>query len=98
MDRKQLVSEFTEQKHERRRASALYFIGPVLYSYGPHFPLAYIRGGRAFFNTDKYSRTTSRHQSAARLALDRAGFSITYKTPDEMQELIRADQVGPYAW
>lgn len=44
-------------------------LGNVIYSYGYHFPIALIRGGECFFNTDKYSRTTSRHQSEVRSAV-----------------------------
>lgn len=37
----------------------------VVYSYGPHFPLALFDydAGKWFHNTDKYSSTTSRHFS-----------------------------------
>lgn len=44
--------------------------GNVIYSYGYHFPIALIRGGECFFNTDKYSRTTSKQQSQVRQALN----------------------------
>jgi hypothetical protein len=38
----------------------------VVYSYGPHFPLYINSGGMWFENSDRYSRTTSRHLSLAR--------------------------------
>jgi len=45
--------------------------GNVIYSYGYHFPIALIRNGQCFFNTDKYSRTTSKQQGQVRRALNR---------------------------
>ena len=43
--------------------------GRVIYSYGYHFPIALIKDGACFFNTDKYSRTTSKHQTEVRRAI-----------------------------
>lgn len=36
---------------------------PVLYSYGEHFPLAVLLGRYALMNDERYSSTTSQHQS-----------------------------------
>jgi len=38
----------------------------VVYSYGPHFPLFVYTHGQWFETTDKFSRTTSKHQSQLR--------------------------------
>lgn len=38
----------------------------VVYSYGHHFPIYIFAGGQWFANEDKYSQSTSRHQSQAR--------------------------------
>ena len=48
-------------------ATSLY----VVYSYGQHFPMAVyeFHTRRWFYNEDKYSSTTSRHQSYVRSAL-----------------------------
>jgi hypothetical protein len=35
----------------------------TIYSYGYHFPIAIRRNGILYVNKDRYSRTTSRHQS-----------------------------------
>ena len=35
----------------------------VVYSYGKHFPVALFKDGQWLINADKYSPTTSRHQS-----------------------------------
>ena len=43
--------------------SNMYFVGDVIYSYGPHFPMA-VRLSNGFYvvNGDRYSVTTSQHQ------------------------------------
>jgi len=38
----------------------------VVYSFGTHFPMFIYTSGQWYENTDKYSRTTSKHQSQAR--------------------------------
>lgn len=77
MTNDQVVRNFADRKENRRTGQVewssnngnLYCFGDVLYSYGSHFPLAVYRGNdtneRAFFlkNGDKYSITTSCHQS-----------------------------------
>lgn len=45
---------------------SVYFEGPALYSYGSHFLTGYItEPGTVLLNADKYSATTSKHQSDA---------------------------------
>lgn len=48
---------------------SLYIEGPVLYSYGPHWPLALRKDGFVYVNADRYSVTTSKHRSALLAAL-----------------------------
>lgn len=50
----------------------------VVYSYGRHFPMAVFKNGNWYVNEDKYSRTTTAHQSYVRQAIARTG----YKTQD----------------
>jgi hypothetical protein len=70
MNRKQVAEGFALQFPARGKASSMYYDGPVAYSYGEHFPLAVITApGHVTVNTDKYSSTTSRHQSTIRGAL-----------------------------
>lgn len=60
----------------------------VVYSYGPHFPI-YIYDfelGNWFYNTDKYSPSTSKHQSQANPLAP----NPIYMDTDGMQALIRA--------
>ncbi len=37
-----------------------------VYSYGKHFPIYAFKNGQWYFNKDKYSQTTSKHQSQLR--------------------------------
>lgn len=45
------------------KGSNFYVSRGVLYSYGPHFPLALFRGGVLYINSDGYSQSTARHKS-----------------------------------
>lgn len=38
----------------------------AVYSYGKHFPVALFKDGQWLVNTDRYSPTTSRHQSTVK--------------------------------
>jgi len=38
----------------------------IVYSYGKHFPMFIFKDRKWYENSDKYSRTTSRHQTQAR--------------------------------
>lgn len=89
MDMKKLAAEFAAQNKPAGKAGNVYYKGAVIYSYGAHFPIAYIRGGRAFFNSDGYSRSTSRHKSTVRAAL--SAYVISERTTAELRDLIRAE-------
>jgi hypothetical protein len=58
-----LINEFIKGATEGE-ASHMYIEGDVLYSYGHHFPLLVRRDWGFLLNADKYSSTTSQHQSA----------------------------------
>ena len=90
MNLKALCNAFAAQNPARGRASSLYYNGPVAFSYGEHFPLAVITGPKAAtVNSDKYSSSTSRHQSTIRHVLTQAGYAITEADTATMQELRR---------
>lgn len=56
----------------------LYFSGDVLYSYGSHFPICYkTEKGLFLVNGDKYSISTSQHQSEVQSALRGKKFFTT---------------------
>ena len=96
MNLKQVCESFAAQNPARGRASSLYYDGPVAFSYGEHFPLAVITGPKAAtVNADKYSSTTSRHQSTMRHALTQAGYTLTDANTDAMVQLrIKAGRNG----
>ena len=60
----------------------------IVYSYGEHFPLAaYSHIDKLWYlNIDKYSMTTSRHQSIVKQALDNESILCT---TDELQSLLK---------
>lgn len=48
----------------RNKGGSLFFDGPTLYSYGAHFPLAYITSqGHVYINLKPSSKTTSKHRN-----------------------------------
>lgn len=56
------------------KGSHLFIDGDTIYSYGYHFPIARRNAdGTVWINPDKYSVSTSRHQSLVRAALATAG-------------------------
>lgn len=64
-----VVSAF-ERGHTKGSSSSMFIDGDVLYSYGHHFPLLvrmkHWRNGKPYLmNADRYSVTTSQHQSKA---------------------------------
>lgn len=89
---KELAAEFADQKKEKGRAGNVFYERGVIYSYGYHFPMAYIRGGRAFINSSRYSVSTSRQQSAVRAALGR--YEHTELNTAALVELIREEKAG----
>jgi len=78
-----VIKKFVNGEKEGR-TKHLFIEGNVLYSYGHHFPIA-IRTNMFIVNMDKYSVTTSRHQSYLRGMLEGYVSSNT----KEMQEMIR---------
>lgn len=52
--------------------------GQTIYSYGPHFPMARkLDDGTIAVNVDRWSVTTSKHQSALRAVLASYGYAPT---------------------
>lgn len=88
MNRRTLTQDFAKQYPLRGKASNLYYDGKVAYSYGEHFPIAVITGDKKVtVNSDKYSSSTSRHQSQMRAALSREGYDITEADTGTMKAL-----------
>jgi hypothetical protein len=55
----------------------------VVYSYGYHFPMYAFINGQWYGNSNKYSSSTSKHQSQTR-----PSGTITYKTTNELNNLL----------
>lgn len=94
MSMKKLAAEFAAKKKQSGRAGNVYYQNGVIYSYGQHFPMAYIRGSRAFINSSRYSQSTSRQQSTVRCALRESGYEIKMMPTDELKELISQERAG----
>jgi len=49
---------------DKATGNRMFTDGDIIYSYGYHFPIAYrLKSGVYLFNTDRYSSSTSKHQS-----------------------------------
>jgi hypothetical protein len=60
----------------------------VVYSYGKHFPVALFKDGQWWLNTDRYSPTTSRHQSTVARGIYGAGQPDLAMNTAQLKELI----------
>jgi len=73
---------WSNQVQESGRASRVFFEGPIIYSYGRHFPMARIinkrRNGKKviLFTTASYSSSTSKHLTYVWRAIDRDKYHI----------------------
>lgn len=83
MNNKQVAEAFANGA-EKGKGNNMFIEGNVLYSYGHHFPLAVRTSGGFLINQDKYSSSTSKHQSYVRRSL--SGISAT---TEELEKLIR---------
>ena len=79
----------------RGQGSHLYIEGEVLYSYGKHFPLL-VRTDWGFLqNADRYSNSTSKHQSlAGRYATVLIPFSALNRANLDYQKIVFIDKVA----
>jgi len=59
--------------------SRMYTDGTTIFSYGEHFPIATYRQGVILFNDDKYSSSTSKHQSIVSSHCNGAVYNCTTK-------------------
>lgn len=63
----------TQETGQNQSKGNIFFSGPVIYSYGTHFPLAYRQPSAFIMNADTYSSTTSKHQNAVQWVVKRTG-------------------------
>jgi hypothetical protein len=76
---KETAQVFAKQSQNSGQSSTgtLYFNNNAIYSYGYHFPIAYIIGDNlAIFNHRGYSNTTAKHKSNVLSALIEAGYTV----------------------
>ncbi len=55
---------------KKRKGNSMFTDGITVYSWGEHFPIATKIGNKILFNSDKYSNSTSKHQSYTRSVCD----------------------------
>lgn len=75
-----------EDAPDSAKGSTVFYNGDTLYSYGTHFRIGHIsrdadgKVTHVLMNSDRYSRTTSKHQSQTRyaLALEAPGVEVIY--------------------
>lgn len=81
---RELCHVWANQTQSAGQGSSMYFEGPLLYSYGPHFCIAkVVDDNTIFFTSRSYSTTTAKHKSFARQAIA-AGIKIVYMALPEM--------------
>lgn len=75
MNNAELLHRWANQVKPHGKSGNVFYEGPILYSYGHHFPLAVLTGKKApggreivLVNSRKYSVTTGSHKSQARHA------------------------------
>jgi hypothetical protein len=88
---KQVAESFAEGKSDS--SGAMFSEGDVIYSYGKHFPIAVkLEDGTYLFNKDKYSPTSSKHQSLVRNALRNA--KIKEVSTEEIKKVAESKTTG----
>jgi hypothetical protein len=68
------------------KGSDMYTDGTTVYSYGEHFPIATKINGIILFNKDKYSYSTSKHQSYVHSTINDCYFCTTSEIRKAIQE------------
>jgi len=72
MNNKQVANNWRQQTNKGKNGSHMFYEGRTIYSYGYHFPMAYITNmkhdGKTIIlqNSDSYSNSTARHLSYMR--------------------------------
>lgn len=88
MNNKELAHQWAHQTRSRGTGSSFFYEGPVIYSYGHHFPIARLvtpkKGGPfVLFTCKGYSRTTARHKN---LTLSACSHLTVYFVSDVMNQ------------
>lgn len=81
----------------RNSTGSLYVTGDVLYSYGSHFPLLVRKPWGFLMNADRYSNTTSKHQSLCfRHATVQTSFRMLEEAGIDFKDLELIDTLDAY--
>lgn len=64
--------------------------GTTIWSYGEHFPIAWRRGTRVYYNDDKYSNSTSQHQSYVRQVVESL-FKLVVVNTSQLKRVVESD-------
>lgn len=85
----ELAHVWAQQKQEHGKGPRMFFEGTRIYSYGRHFIIAnFIRPDVVLFNSNKYSVSTSKHQSYVRGAIHTAKvFKVPYPEGNHIANL-----------
>ena len=93
MNNRNLAISFA-QGSIKGKGSHMFVDGDVMYSYGHHFPMAYRCSSVVYVNKDKYSQSTTRHQSHLYVALSRVGNrQVVEVTTARLQQLVDSSDV-----
>lgn len=68
-------------------AGNLFFDGAVVYSYGRHFPIAFLQGHNVFFTLNTYSKTTANHKRIVRSAISHKNIVFVNEVPISTEQL-----------
>jgi len=77
------------------QTKSMYSTGSVVYSYGPHFPIPIKdnENGKIYLNKDKYSPTTSTHQTLVRRNIY-GNYKVVRLDTDQMKRLLEVKEVA----
>ena len=93
MNNTQVAHEWASQRRFNGLGSTIYFEDGIIYSYGPHFPIARIvpgpNGSIVLFTTQRNSATTARHILLASMASQHLK---TFYVDDVMAEVTFSDK------
>jgi hypothetical protein len=86
MFRNEQVAKRFAEGYTKGTGSHLFIDGDTVYSYGRHFPIAKRIGEKeVFFNSERYSSFTSKHQRLVRVVLEEKNYTM-WEAPSSVIE------------
>jgi hypothetical protein len=86
-DQQSCAHAWAHQLCDEGHASNFFFEGRTIYSYGRHFPIAFLQGSYVFFTLKKYSATTSCHKSIVLSAVSHKEIIYVEYVPESTEQL-----------